>query len=244
MHIFGDDFIEEGHVSIEVGDKKMPGHYDGKISSLDCVLEVKTIGKFMFDKVKESGQPLVQHYEQANIYAHGTKARWILFMYYNRDNGDYTLMMLPYNKSLAKSTINKMNYVFNTDTKWEKIERPYNNATNAPCYYCELKDKCYDGYSNEIADLEKPDLSCGGFIPSEYMNVVGLCISLDHVNNERLDRERRVDDLKTKIVTELNRMNLKGLKLKDADGIDINLTMTVGKNNNPLISNKIKETKK
>jgi hypothetical protein len=144
-------------VVIDVDGEKIPvpGHLDGHIKSLNAVVEVKTVSDSTYAMVMRQGTPLAAHYEQGNIYATAVGADKILFLYINRDNGEYHIIFSPYSRELADVTVAK--WVQHERNKRAGIlaDRPFNNPTEAPCWFCSWKDDCYKGFADQVNGGQK-----------------------------------------------------------------------------------------
>lgn len=150
---FGDDYqMAEAEVTldIELG-PPIVGHCDGFINSLGYVVEVKTVGESTFTMVKNLGGPLPAHLAQANLYAfaiQGSKA--ILFIYHNRNSGEYLTYVVPKNADLFSQTMLKFKQARERQAQGVMIPRPYNDPTESPCFFCDNKQDCYKNFDQEI----------------------------------------------------------------------------------------------
>ena len=231
----GDDFtcIEEEliyELSVRDGDTvSIPGHIDGYIPSLDAIYECKSVSEYTYKLVEKIDKPLPQNHEQGNFYAHSKGVSNILFHYYNASSGESLRFLVPYSKGLAERTTAKfLERVLNA-TEHKIADRPYNDATASPCWYCERKDQCYQGFKAEVAGMgtKKIDdkLFCHG---------LALC---DSARTSRLECEKIEKKVKPQIAD-----TMIGLGLNECVTPDFRVKIKIGKNNNPGVE--IKPVKK
>lgn len=80
------EYIEETIVNESF---KIAGHPDGFLMSkvYNDVLEIKTVNENRYRQAKKA--PFDEHLEQAMFYAWATLKKYVLFVYFNKNNGDY-----------------------------------------------------------------------------------------------------------------------------------------------------------
>lgn len=233
--IFGDGFKyaeEEIATEITAGDEtiRVPGHADGYLQEFDCITEVKSVSSSTFSMVNTQGTPLASHYEQGNIYADTIGAAWILFIYHNRDSGEYCLLMAPRSAELAAST--KAKWVQRVLNKRAGViaDRPYSDSTGSPCWFCDWKDECYKGFASEVAAMTTAELvGVEMVIAKDY---VGHRAS--RLESEKLEAKKKVDLIDALVKQKINQAMVNGLG---------KFILKVGKNNNPLLDYKPEKEK-
>lgn len=225
--IYGDNFIgaeEEITLQIDVDNDwlNVPGHPDGMLKAENHIAEVKTVSDNTFTMVKNQGAPLNDHREQGNIYAHALKCDGVLFIYHNRDSGEYMVLVAPYSEDLARQTEQKWSYVERCRRAGLIPPRPYHDATAAPCWYCDHKTKCYEGYADSIAKGQAQTL--------EDMAAKDVATSYRLVRQGRLNLEKEEEGLKSELAKLMIERGLNVARLEWGE-----VTLKAGKNNNPIV---------
>lgn len=225
---FGDDYTNiEGELFLDIGETRILGHCDGFLKSQNCVVEIKTVGSFTYEKVRSAGEPLPAHYAQANAYAAALGAGHILLLYHNRDSGEHLVYMVPYVAELWQSVVDKFTAALARKASGEIHPRPYSDASASPCAFCDYKSECYEGFGEEIAGLGEKE-------PSVETKLA--CEAYLREREARLTQERVEDKFKAAMVTAMLGDGLNVIRMPTAI-----VSLTTGKNNNILV--KIKETK-
>lgn len=206
---------------------KVPGHLDGFIKSLNAVVEVKSVSESTFKMVKNQDHPLGSHYEQGNIYAETIVADLILFIYHNRNSGEYVLFLSPHSSAMAQNTVAKWATVIRNKLSGVVSVRPYHDATSSPCFFCPHRVSCYENYNDEISKMAGTETSDGEFIDLAQAYVFSRRMKLDHTKLE--------DQVKTKISAWMFDKKLNDVRIADVGAI----SLKAGKNNNPLVSIKL-----
>jgi hypothetical protein len=151
--IYGEDFIAcEQEVILNVEGVDVPGHPDGLIKSLNAIVEIKSTSQETFRLVTNQG-PLPQHIKQGHAYAAAFGADHILYWYVNRNSGE----MIVYFRKTEIITHLEVVGLFTEQIKNSRENiigsRPYHDPTSAPCWYCDHKERCYEGFDKEISEL-------------------------------------------------------------------------------------------
>lgn len=222
---------DEVQVDFEVDGEKIvvPGHADGTLRFLDAVVEVKGTSDSTFHLVKNSMKPLPAHMEQANVYAYAHSKKGILFIYQNRDSGEYLLLLELFSELLLMSTIEKWSTVvrnrkrFNASGELKLSERPYQDATCSPCFFCSWKNDCYVGYAESVAKM--------GAAEAKDPEILSLSSRYALARRGKLDNEKFEETAKTDIA--LWMLDKKLNTVKTPEGL---ILLKVGKNNSPLVS--------
>lgn len=239
---YGDDYAhveEEIKLDLLISGTTLviPGHPDGAILKLDCITEVKGCSDSTFTMVKKRNKPLDAHSEQGNIYAHVLKKKFILFLYQNRDSGEYLLLWEEYSLLAAMAVIEKWEIVFRHKEQYGRDKsvvlspRPYNDMSESPCWFCEWKHKCYAGYAEKVASMASRE--------STDEKIVSLGDKLNSYRNFRLETEKKEESTKTDIALWMLDNSVKQVKVPVGD-----LILKIGSENNPLVSLKPKKDPK
>jgi hypothetical protein len=232
----GDDFIEpEKEVAVEIigpeGEKiSIPGHYDGKIKSIRAIYELKNCSEYSFKDVLKG--PRIKDITQGNMYAHAEGYDFILLHYFNASSTESKRYLVPYNQQLAQETEQMFfNRVKNLRDK-VIADRPYHDATAAPCRWCAFRDECYQGFQSEVKAYKVAETSEQALIGpvSDYLDM----------NERRLDLEKAAKKEKENIITLMSMKNTRELKVIDGEWAAL-CKLKTGKNNNLLLD--IKELK-
>jgi hypothetical protein len=233
---FGDQFrAVEKELEVELllapGDDtlKVIGHCDGELLPYDALVEVKSVSDNTFIMVQNQGTPLASHYEQGNIYAHANGNKWILFIYQNRDTGEFYFILAPYNPELADQTMKKWAGVEMRARAGVMIDRPYHDASESPCWFCNWKDECYANFKNEVAAMAVIEVTDPALMQAADLFKVHRRGRLNHTKLEELQ--------KAEIARHMTQMKIKEAKVPLVG----TLTLKVCKNNNPLVD--LKELK-
>lgn len=230
--VFPDDYMyaeDELILDFEVDgvQVKVPGHLDGFIKSLNAVVEVKSVSESTFKMVKNQDHPLGSHYEQGNIYAEAIEAHSILFIYHNRNSGEYCLFLSPHSDAMAQGTITKWATVIRNRSAGVTSTRPYHDATGSPCFYCPHKISCYEGYTDQIKNMSATEIKDPKVTDMAQAYVFSRRMKLDHTKHE--------ETVKAAIAAYMFENKFNDMRIPDVGAI----SLKAGKNNNPLISIKL-----
>lgn len=222
---YGDDFGDaELEVSLDIGlGPPLVGHIDGFIKSLDAIVEVKTVGMYSYQMIEEKMAPFDAHVAQTNLYAAAKKCSKILFIYHNRDSGNYLTLLVDASPDSAKQTIEK----FVKARRGEKTPRPYHNPDMTPCSYCELKATCYKDFASQVASGSSSEVTAETMTPAAgFINA----------RNARLHSEKEQETHKNALVQLMGEKSINKLTFGY-----ITLELRVGKTGIPSIA--VKESK-
>jgi hypothetical protein len=119
------------------------GELDGEFFSKeeDVALEVKTINVFGFQKLKKEMKPLDKHIYQANVYAGVKKYSHILFLYINKDSGEFLEFMVPFDEALFNKTKGQMEEIVNAKVPPERICK---TEFDTAAIGCPFATKCFE----------------------------------------------------------------------------------------------------
>lgn len=191
------------------------GHPDGVLQSYGLVVEIKSVSANSFYVLSSRDEPYQQHIDQASLYARALDMKGILFVYYNRDTGEYRIMVRPVGNTSA--TLEKMVAAEFRRRRGEMIDRPYYDQSSAPCSFCPAAEDCYKGFSVDGFEERRLDID-------------GECALWDKTRMARLSFESEEKELKDAVI---KKMMEAGIKL--AEGEEYVAAMRIGKNNNPLL---------
>lgn len=230
---FNDDFeFAEDLITLEIevdGEIiKVPGHPDGSLLSADAAVEFKSVSDSTYTLVYNRGKPLEAHGDQANIYAHVLKKKNILYVYCNRDNGQFLMFWEEYSKERAEKVLNKWITAARHNAAKTLPARPYQDATGSPCFFCDWKESCYKDFAQQVSKMGARKISDDTHIKdvNQYADV----------RLNKLKSEKQEEEIKTAIALWMIDNNLN--QTETPAGI---ITLKIGTKNNPLIS--IKPTK-
>lgn len=228
LEAFPLDFINpEKELMIEIGGQTIKGHPDGEFDSLDAVYELKTVGMNTFTMIKNGDAPLPQHYEQANTYAGILGRGQILFHYFSKDSGESLFMFAPYSPELFDATKRKLHKRIANKALGLIDDRPHHDPTAAPCWYCPRKDECYLGYEKEVNSMD-----VGHRFSEEHDPDVFLLVkAIDKNRNTRLESDKAEKLFKSELTN-----HLMGMGISHAFVGSYNVSIKLGKNNNPLLT--------
>ena len=153
----GDRFhgVEE-EVVIEYDGIKITGHPDGIVSRSDMdgkfLLEIKSVGDFVYKKIVEEGKPLDDHIAQANLYAKAIGVEWICILYVSRGFGDWTDFTFEAEPEVADVVLEKFARAHGRGGKTIS-SRPHVDRDESPCSYCPWVDECYGTIAEEVGQL-------------------------------------------------------------------------------------------
>lgn len=231
--VFPNDFYyaeDELKLSFEVDGETITvtGHPDGYIRSLNALVEVKSVSEHTFQKIQTEQLPLSSHYEQANIYAEVLDARRILFIYHNRNSGAFEIIEAPHVHQLAQTTVAKWAQVHRNVRAGIVSDRPYHDATVAPCSFCHYRDDCYKDFSGQVKGFERN--------ATTHLEAVGLTGRYMHHREQRLFYEKLEKRVKDELARYMFKHKQQQLLVNIGEKPFADITLTVGKNNNPLIN--------
>jgi hypothetical protein len=211
------------------------GHADGYLKSIDSVVEVKSVSSASFLKLQNQGVPYPAHYEQANIYAKALGATRILFIYHCRDSGAFELMAATYDEALATKTCEKWANVYRNTRAGIVSPRAYENAVSTPCCYCPFNSECYEGYSEAVSKYKR--------IAIQDANAIEMATKYLTHREQRLVSEKLEDSIKTELARYMTAAQVNEMQV-DIDGQAFaDVTLKIGKNNNPLVNIKDRRAK-
>jgi hypothetical protein len=241
--LFKDDFqFAEAEISLDLDVDgeiiKVPGHPDGSLRQLDAVVETKSVSESTFYMVKERGAPLEAHLEQGNVYAAVLKKKFVIFIYQNRNSGEYLLLSVQFSEVLFQKTLEKWRTVARnqkihqralaanpeTEVSMTLSPRPYIDATQSPCWFCDHVAACYEGYADQVKAM-------GAQVVED---VAFLTLANDYIGerHNRLVSEKNEEAVKGDLALYLLDANLKEAKLPTGETI----ILKIGTKSNPLIS--------
>lgn len=184
---FGADFMgmdDELRLTTPNGNT-IVGHPDGRLLSQNAVVEIKSCAASTFDLVEKTGQPLQEHFEQANLYAHALKADKIIFIYFNKNSSKYSITEKQYDLGQAIYNLEKFDLAADNRAKGVLSPRLYQDETASPCYYCGHREKCYADFVKNAQDMK---------VQAIADPVVGSLATLFHDSRQlRLDTEKLQD---------------------------------------------------
>ncbi len=138
------------------GENPIAGHCDFRIKSLKATGEIKSVSENTFKMIQNEGKPFDQHILQTNSYAKLLGDPYCIILYLNRNTGELLDFMFETDEIMFLGTKSK----FSSALARKGIEvtpRPYNDATQSPCFYCNWKTECYINFKNEV--LRSPKIS-------------------------------------------------------------------------------------
>lgn len=149
----GDYCMAEAELKLDIGlGPEIVGHCDGFIRSIGAAVEIKTVGQSTYTMVKGRGEPLQSHREQANLYAGCIEnCSQVLFIYHNRDSGEYLTYLVPFSPDLFMFNKTKFRLARERQAAKQMFPRPFNDPTESPCFFCAFKDDCYRGFDSQVA---------------------------------------------------------------------------------------------
>lgn len=194
---YGDDFMhvdEEVRIVTPKG-REIIGHPDGRLQSQRTTVEFKSCSKAVFDMVERGGKPLPEHVAQANLYCHAFGDEKILILYYDKNGSKYLVFTLDYDIALATFTLETFDLAYeNRETK-RISPRPYADKTAAPCFYCPHRDRCYEGFEQDVSGAQS------GYL--EDKDVLDLARKYWDARTLRLDTEKREDGIMSGLIREV-----------------------------------------
>lgn len=227
---FPDDFaLHEFEVQVTVRGQTILGHFDGFLNSIKAVVEIKTVSESTFYLVKNAMKPLAPHLEQTNAYAGAfsnvreTPVENLLFLYQNRNTGEYLMLIEPYNPDAYQATLTKWDQAIQAIGMKVYPVRPYNDATCSPCWFCSHKERCYEGYAEQVAAMGAKEV--------DDQEILTHSKAYSVARSEKLRFEKLEDVEKTNVAAWMLDANLNEIKTPEGK-----ITLKVGKNNSPLIS--------
>lgn len=240
----GDDFCEqETELELELdlgqyGKKKILGHYDGLIKSLDAIYELKNINFYSFESVIKDGA-FAADIEQANAYANRRGVRQTLLHYFNVNDCTSLRILVPANKRLYTSTVEKFQLAAIAAIEERNLPRPYNDATASPCWFCHYKGECYKDFKGEVEDYDGVDLTRS---PGEELVLKQHIVRCNQFRELRLEHDKNEADEKENIAKIFHARKWAKVLIKEGDKY-FETTLKVGSKNNNLVSIKEKKVK-
>lgn len=230
----GDYCMSEEEVTLQLYSNGVPlgkpilGHIDGYIASLKATVEIKSVGTHVYGMVVAEGRPLPTNLRQGNLYTGCVKgAEQTLFIYHCRDTGEYTMFLVPFMESLFQEVCDKFLAARIRQQQKMMIDRPYHDATLTPCWFCEWKDECYEGFAQEIKEFD--ETVAEGTMLEDALRYIEL-------REIRLGAEKNEGEMKQAMIASMSKQKISRLKTSKAA-----LILSAGKNNNSLLA--IKEVK-
>jgi HSP20 family molecular chaperone IbpA len=212
------------------------GHPDGVIDSLDCVVEIKSSSQETMRMVLNSG-PLPSHIRQGNVYGYVLKKKNVLFIYVNRNNGEIYCHPLPVNGILAEQSLDMLIEVAKAPVG-EQIPRPYSNPSESPCWFCSHKERCYEGFDQEIAGMKTGVEYHHTHVP---LLAHSAYESVQH-RNARLILERAEEDKRAEVIIQMMSMQEKALSIV-YENTKISIEMALSKGKEKKLNATIREIK-
>lgn len=226
---FPNDYgMAEAELSLDIGlGPPVIGHCDGAIQSIQAAVEIKTVGMSTYTMVKNLGAPLKAHHEQGNLYCGVMGLMRILFIYHNRDSGEYLTFLVEFSPEMMARTVEKFRWSRERQAAGFLHPRPYNDPTESPCFFCQYKSECYAGFDSQVASGDTR--LAEGELATMSETFLGL-------RKDRLAMEKAEESSKAKLIDRM--INEKVTKLiRD----DATLEVRVGKTGKPSVA--IKELK-
>ena len=204
--------------------RKILGHYDGYIEPFDAIYELKNISEFSFQQVVNQDKPIVSHIEQANIYAHLRGASNTLFHYFNASSCESAFFLVPTSAKLAAKTKCKWE-IREIHDKYGIIDnRPYSDATESPCWFCDYKDECYKGFEGEVSKYKSANMDHDEGLTEKLANTISA--SATRLDNEKIEKKLKADIGKY----------LYGMGVSSASCNGMKVSVKLGKNKNTLVT--------
>lgn len=154
--------------------------------------------------VKNLGAPLKAHHEQGNLYCGAMGLMRILFIYHNRDSGQYLTFLVPFDSGMMANTIAKFRSARQRQATGVLHPRPYNDPTESPCFFCQYKPECYVGFDSQVASgdtrVAEGDLANASAI---YLGLRKDRLAMEKA--EELVKGRLIDRMIKKKITKLIR---------------------------------------
>lgn len=223
-------------VGLATRDLVIMGHPDG-VLDLDVggtVLEFKSCSDATFTKIKNENKPLDAHIEQASCYATALKLQWASVIYLNRETMEFKVFIFEVHPAVVTMVLEKFARVaMNWETK-QVGPRPYADMTEAPCWYCFHKSKCYEGFKQEVENKLEMEIT-----DQTHAILAGAIRKWWSTRSDRLAAEKVEDVLKKEVGDMLVSHKVNEVVLQGESKYKV--TVTVGKNNNLLPA--IKEIK-
>jgi len=174
--------------------------------------------------VKEQGTPVAAHYEQANMYAAAKRSENILFIYQNRNDGQFYLMLVPYSAGLYDASISKWKTIFMNKVDGVISDRPHIDPTSFPCSYCEYRERCYEGYDKQI------DAGSKGLVVQDPV-MVAMAKAFAETRRTRLTTEKMESSLKEDLLKAMIQNQMKSGVVPEVGTFEVKL----GSKQNPLL---------
>lgn len=150
---YGSDFasVNEEIVIHTPKGREIIGHPDGRIVSERTTVEFKNCSKAVFEMVTRNQKPLDEHLAQANLYCHAFGDLKFIILYYDRNGSQYMVFTLDYDVGLATFTLETFDLAYENRESKRVSPRPYADKTGAPCFYCPHRDRCYEGFEQDVS---------------------------------------------------------------------------------------------
>lgn len=228
----GDDFTEEMEFSWDIGDSQpMLGHPDGYIYSLKVVYELKTVSLHTFEMVKNQNAPLNSNYLQANLYANGAIAEGrevdgVIIHYFNVNSSESLYFYMGYDESIANETLDMFRQRVINKATGTIVDRPYTDPSSSPCWFCKMKDRCYEGWSEQVENM-----GAASFTQESAPDLVAHVNDAINLRNVRLGSTKGEEVAKSSIASFLINRNLKAAKVDDKS-----ISIKLGTKGNPLVT--------
>lgn len=198
------------------------GHFDGVIKSLGLVVEVKSVGLSTYTMVINNGAPLMSHALQGNLYCGVIKCSGVLFIYHNRDSGEYTTMITPFDQAAFDLVVQKFEMANSRAKTKEMHPRPYNDVNSSPCFFCDNRQDCYRDFDSKIASMDTRDAD-----PESSAIIDAFLFARD----SRLGSEKVEGKLKASVIDRMIGLGAKVMKHGETT-----LEIKVGKTGSPLLN--------
>lgn len=228
---FGDDVhLVETEVEVMTPKgRRVPGHPDGAIKSLDAVFEFKSVSDVTFQMIENQGQPLPQHLVQANLYAMAIGSEWVLIVYMSRDF-EFKEFMFEFDPILAQMTLDRLDRVIDNRESKTLSTRPHNDKTQSPCWYCPHKDPCYEGFESQVSGFRIEEI--------QDPEIIDLAVHAQKHRATRLAAEKLEGAAREVLGKKLFPLGIKKAQIKEPK---LSIELSVGKNQNLITT--VKEMK-
>lgn len=225
---YGEDFM---HVNEEVvlktpRGREIIGHPDGRLQSQRTTVEFKSCSKAVFEMVERSGKPLDEHAAQANLYCHAFGDERVLLLYYDRNGSKYKVFTLDYDIGLATFTLETFDLAYENREQKRISPRPYADKTSAPCFYCPHRDRCYEGFEQDLSSAQS------GLLDDQV--VLDLARKYWDARSLRLETEKRESGLMAGLTREVLVKRGMNEAFVNDDGARFLIQFRVGKNQNAI----------
>lgn len=233
---FPDEFVGcEEEVTIKAPWGEIKGHPDGLVKPFDAVLEIKTVSNETFKLIENLGHALPSHFKQGNLYAKALGAANVLPLYVNRSSGELRAFLVPFSEAQAMETIAMFGERIWNAQSGAIAPRPHKDPTAAPCWFCDHKERCYEGFKAEVDGLP-----VGSVYQSEHVVPLFSAAELaSKAREERLKAEKVEETSRGQALSYmLDHLQVKAARIQGAD-IAYDISVSVGKTGKPSATIKL-----